>query len=61
MERVNRLKDATSPYLLRHVDNPVDRWEWEPAAFEEASAATYRSCSPSGTPLAAGATWSWFA
>lgn len=32
----NRLKDATSPYLLQHADNPVDWWEWEPAAFEEA-------------------------
>jgi len=36
MDRVNRLKDATSPYLLQHADNPVDWWEWEPAAFEEA-------------------------
>jgi uncharacterized protein YyaL (SSP411 family) len=33
---VNRLTDATSPYLLQHADNPVDWWEWEPAAFEEA-------------------------
>ena len=32
----NRLKDATSPYLLQHADNPVHWWEWEPAAFEEA-------------------------
>jgi uncharacterized protein YyaL (SSP411 family) len=32
----NRLKDATSPYLLQHADNPVDWWEWSPAAFEEA-------------------------
>jgi uncharacterized protein len=32
----NRLKDATSPYLLQHADNPVDWWEWGPAAFEEA-------------------------
>ncbi len=32
----NRLADATSPYLLQHADNPVDWWEWEPAAFEEA-------------------------
>ena len=36
MGDVNRLKDATSPYLLQHADNPVDWWEWEPAAFEEA-------------------------
>ena len=33
---VNRLGAATSPYLLQHADNPVDWWEWEPAAFEEA-------------------------
>ncbi|MGW1657297.1 thioredoxin domain-containing protein [Streptomyces atratus] len=33
---VNRLAQATSPYLLQHADNPVDWWPWEPAAFEEA-------------------------
>jgi len=33
---VNRLKDATSPYLLQHADNPVDWWEWSPEAFQEA-------------------------
>src|SRR5689334_4007131 len=33
---VNRLKDATSPYLLQHKDNPVDWWQWGPGAFEEA-------------------------
>ncbi len=32
----NRLAAATSPYLLQHADNPVDWWEWEPAAFAEA-------------------------
>ncbi|MGQ0840831.1 thioredoxin domain-containing protein [Actinokineospora sp.] len=32
----NRLKDSTSPYLLQHADNPVDWWEWGPAAFAEA-------------------------
>jgi uncharacterized protein YyaL (SSP411 family) len=32
----NRLANATSPYLLQHADNPVDWWEWEPAAFDEA-------------------------
>ena len=37
MESVpNRLATATSPYLLQHAENPVDWWEWEPAAFEEA-------------------------
>ncbi|WAC28381.1 thioredoxin domain-containing protein [Ancylobacter sp. SL191] len=33
---MNRLKDAASPYLIQHKDNPVDWWQWEPAAFEEA-------------------------
>ena len=32
----NRLADATSPYLLQHAENPVDWWEWGPAAFAEA-------------------------
>lgn len=36
MDRVNRLGNATSPYLLQHAENPVDWWEWEPEAFEEA-------------------------
>jgi uncharacterized protein len=34
---VNRLKDATSPYLLQHADNPVDWWPWTDEAFEEAA------------------------
>ena len=32
----NRLKDALSPYLLQHADNPVDWWQWGPEAFAEA-------------------------
>ena len=32
----NRLKDATSPYLLQHADNPVDWWQWGEEAFAEA-------------------------
>jgi uncharacterized protein len=32
----NRLKDATSPYLLQHADNPVDWWQWSDEAFAEA-------------------------
>ena len=32
----NRLKDATSPYLLQHADNPVDWWPWSDEAFGEA-------------------------
>ncbi|HUD39760.1 MAG TPA: thioredoxin domain-containing protein [Streptosporangiaceae bacterium] len=31
-----RLRDATSPYLLQHADNPVDWWQWGEAAFDEA-------------------------
>jgi uncharacterized protein YyaL (SSP411 family) len=33
---MNRLKDASSPYLLQHCQNPVDWWEWGPEAFAEA-------------------------
>ncbi|GAA3094680.1 thioredoxin domain-containing protein [Streptosporangium carneum] len=33
---MNRLKDATSPYLLQHADNPVDWFEWGEEAFAEA-------------------------
>jgi uncharacterized protein YyaL (SSP411 family) len=33
---MNRLKDATSPYLLQHADNPVDWHAWGEEAFEEA-------------------------
>lgn len=32
----NRLADSTSPYLLQHAQNPVDWWEFGPAAFSEA-------------------------
>jgi len=32
----NRLKQATSPYLLQHADNPVDWWPWSDDAFAEA-------------------------
>ena len=30
---MNRLGEATSPYLLQHKDNPVDWWQWGPDAF----------------------------
>jgi uncharacterized protein YyaL (SSP411 family) len=33
---VNRLADATSPYLLQHKDNPVDWFPWSDEAFAEA-------------------------
>jgi hypothetical protein len=33
---VNRLAEATSPYLLQHSENPVDWWPWSDAAFAEA-------------------------
>ncbi len=32
----DRLRQATSPYLLQHADNPVDWWTWSDAAFAEA-------------------------
>ena len=32
----NRLTESASPYLLQHKDNPVDWWQWQPEAFEEA-------------------------
>ncbi|WP_106402974.1 thioredoxin domain-containing protein [Actinocorallia populi] len=33
---MNRLKDATSPYLLQHAENPVDWYPWGEEAFAEA-------------------------
>jgi uncharacterized protein len=33
---VNRLRSATSPYLLQHADNPVHWWEWGEEALAEA-------------------------
>lgn len=33
---MNRLAEASSPYLLQHKDNPVDWWQWGPEAFAEA-------------------------
>ncbi len=32
----DRLKNATSPYLLQHAGNPVDWWPWSPEAFAAA-------------------------
>jgi uncharacterized protein YyaL (SSP411 family) len=34
----DRLRNATSPYLLQHADNPVDWWPWCEEAFAEARA-----------------------
>src|ERR1700731_335763 len=34
----SRLKNATSPYLLQHADNPVDWWPWSDEAFAAARA-----------------------
>ena len=31
-----RLRNATSPYLLQHADNPVDWWPWGDGAFAAA-------------------------
>jgi uncharacterized protein len=33
----DRLRNATSPYLLQHADNPVDWWPWSDDAFAEAA------------------------
>ncbi len=33
---MNRLRDATSPYLRQHKDNPVSWWEWGDDAFATA-------------------------
>src|SRR5690349_13729455 len=33
---MNRLAEATSPYLLQHADNPVEWFEWGTEAFERA-------------------------
>ena len=33
----DRLRGATSPYLLQHADNPVDWWPWSPEAFAAAA------------------------
>jgi uncharacterized protein YyaL (SSP411 family) len=35
---MNRLADATSPYLLQHATNPVDWYEWGEEALERARA-----------------------
>jgi uncharacterized protein len=32
----DRLRDATSPYLLQHAGNPVDWWPWSDEAFAAA-------------------------
>ncbi len=34
----NRLKNASSPYLQAHADNPVDWYEWGDEAFDRAKA-----------------------
>jgi uncharacterized protein YyaL (SSP411 family) len=36
---MNRLAQATSPYLQQHRDNPVAWWEWGPEALAEAQGA----------------------
>lgn len=35
-QHVNRLADASSPYLRQHRDNPVDWYQWGEEAFDEA-------------------------
>jgi uncharacterized protein YyaL (SSP411 family) len=34
--QLNRLAQATSPYLLQHAHNPVDWWQWGPEALAAA-------------------------
>ena len=36
MTSAHRLRQATSPYLLQHADNPVDWYEWGEEAFAAA-------------------------
>src|SRR5512142_826272 len=38
-DMADRLRNATSPYLLQHADNPVDWWPWSDEAFAEAKRA----------------------
>jgi len=33
---MNHLKNATSPYLLQHADNPVDWYSWGDEALQRA-------------------------
>jgi uncharacterized protein YyaL (SSP411 family) len=37
-DMADRLRSATSPYLLQHADNPVDWWPWSDEAFAAAAA-----------------------
>ena len=37
-DMATRLKNATSPYLLQHADNPVNWWPWSEEAFAAARA-----------------------
>ena len=53
---MNRLGEATSPYLLQHKHNPVDWWTWGPEALAEAKVQIGQSFSRSATPRAIGAT-----
>ena len=41
---MNRLADASSPYLLQHADNPVDWYPWGDEAF--AARASGRPAAP---------------
>ena len=54
-DMADRLRNATSPYLLQHADNPVDWWPWCDEAFAEAASAGSRCCCRSATPPVTGA------
>lgn len=45
----NHLKNATSPYLLQHAENPVDWYPWCKQAFEKQNQKTNRFFSASVT------------
>ena len=55
-EGVNRLAEATSPYLLQHADNPVDWYPWGDEALDKAKSEDRPIFSRSATPHAIGAT-----
>ena len=52
---MNRLANATSPYLLQHKDNPVDWFEWSDEAFAAARERNVPVLLSVGTPPATGA------
>ena len=56
--RENRLRHETSPYLRQHMHHPVEWWPWGARPSLKRKPAIGRSCCPSATRPATGAT-SW--